>query len=48
MRGLYHSQQGGSYAVRRVGPIGYTVPMDGTVGELLNRAKISHMRPAHV
>jgi hydroxyquinol 1,2-dioxygenase len=22
--------------------------MDGTVGELMNRAKISHMRPAHI
>ena len=48
MRGLYHSQSDGSYAIRTVAPIGYTVPMDGTVGELMNRAKISHMRPAHV
>jgi hydroxyquinol 1,2-dioxygenase len=48
MRGLYHSQSDGSYAVRTVAPIGYTVPMDGTVGELMNRAKISHMRPAHI
>jgi protocatechuate 3,4-dioxygenase beta subunit len=46
MRGLYHSQPDGSYAVRRVAPIGYTIPMDGTVGKLLNRAKNSHMRPA--
>jgi hydroxyquinol 1,2-dioxygenase len=31
-----------------VAPISYTVPMDGTVGELMNRTKISHMRPAHI
>ena len=48
MRGLYHSQSDGSYTVRTVAPIGYTVPMDGTVGELMSRAKISHMRPAHI
>jgi hydroxyquinol 1,2-dioxygenase len=48
MRGLYHSQPDSSYAVCTVAPIGYTIPMDGTVGELVNRAKISHMRPAHI
>ena len=48
MRGLYRSRPDGSYAVRTVAPIGYTIPMDGTVGELMNRAKISHMRPAHI
>jgi hydroxyquinol 1,2-dioxygenase len=48
MRGLYHSQPDGSYAIRTVAPIGYTIPMDGAVGELMNRAKISHMRPAHI
>jgi hydroxyquinol 1,2-dioxygenase len=31
-----------------VAPVGYTVPMDGTVGELMGRTKISHMRPAHI
>ena len=48
MRGLYRSQPDGYYAIRTVAPIGYTIPMDGTVGELMNRAKISHMRPAHI
>ncbi len=48
MRGLYRSQPDGSYVVRTVAPIGYTIPMDGTVGELMNRTKISHMRPAHI
>ena len=48
MRGLYRSQPDGSYTIRTVAPIGYTIPMDGTVGELMKRTKISHMRPAHV
>ena len=48
MRGLYRSQANGSYAIRTVAPIAYTIPMDGTVGELMNRTNISHMRPAHI
>ncbi len=48
MRGIFHSQADGSYVVRTVAPIAYTIPMDGTVGELVSRTKISHMRPAHI
>jgi len=48
MRGIYHSKADGSYTVRTVAPIGYTIPMDGPVGELMNRTKISHFRPAHI
>jgi hydroxyquinol 1,2-dioxygenase len=48
MRGLYRSQADGSYVVRTVAPIGYTIPMDGPVGELMQKTKISHMRPAHI
>jgi hydroxyquinol 1,2-dioxygenase len=48
MRGLYHSQQDGSFAVRTVAPIAYTIPMDGTVGELVSKTRISHFRPAHI
>lgn len=48
MRGIYHSNPDGSYTVRTVAPIGYTIPMDGPVGELMNRTRISHMRPAHI
>jgi hydroxyquinol 1,2-dioxygenase len=31
-----------------VAPIAYTIPMDGTIGELMNRTNLSHMRPAHI
>ena len=29
-------------------PIAYSIPMDGTVGELVKRTDISNMRPAHI
>jgi hydroxyquinol 1,2-dioxygenase len=48
MRGLYRTLADGSYAIRTVAPIGYTIPMNGTVGELVERTNISHMRPAHI
>ena len=34
--------------IRTVAPIAYTIPMDGTVGELMQRSNISHFRPAHI
>lgn len=48
MRGIYHSRPDGSYLVRTVAPIGYTIPMDGTVGELFSHTRISPYRPAHI
>jgi hydroxyquinol 1,2-dioxygenase len=48
MRGLYRTQPDGSFVIRSVAPIAYTIPMDGTVGELMNRTNVSHMRPAHI
>jgi hydroxyquinol 1,2-dioxygenase len=48
MRGLYRTRPDGSYVIRTVAPIGYTIPMDGPVGELVKRTTISPMRPAHI
>jgi hydroxyquinol 1,2-dioxygenase len=48
MRGLYRTRQDGTYLVRTVAPIAYTIPMDGTIGELMRKTDISHMRPAHI
>ncbi len=48
MRGLYRTQPDGSYTIRTVAPIGYTIPMDGPVGQLMQNTTISHMRPAHI
>jgi hydroxyquinol 1,2-dioxygenase len=48
MRGLYKTRPDGSYVIRTVAPIGYTIPMDGPVGELVKKTSISPMRPAHI
>jgi hydroxyquinol 1,2-dioxygenase len=48
LRGKYSSREDGSYCVRTVAPLGYTIPMDGPVGELIGQTEISHFRPAHV
>jgi hydroxyquinol 1,2-dioxygenase len=48
MRGIYHTKADGSYSIRTVAPISYTIPMDGPIGEFFNRTTMSHMRPAHI
>jgi hydroxyquinol 1,2-dioxygenase len=48
LRAAYRTKPDGSYLVRTVAPIAYTIPMDGPVGELIKRTNISHMRPAHI
>ena len=48
MRGLYKTRPDGSYVIRTVAPIGYTIPMDGPIGELVKKTAISPMRPAHI
>jgi hydroxyquinol 1,2-dioxygenase len=48
MRGIYRTGPDGKFVIRTVAPISYSIPMDGTVGELVKRTNISHMRPAHI
>jgi hydroxyquinol 1,2-dioxygenase len=48
LRGIYTSREDGEYCVRTIAPKGYSIPMDGPVGELIGRTEISHFRPAHV
>jgi hydroxyquinol 1,2-dioxygenase len=48
MRGIYRTQPDGSYLIRTVAPISYTIPMDGPIGEFFSRTNMSHMRPAHI
>jgi hydroxyquinol 1,2-dioxygenase len=48
LRGKYTTRDDGGYCLRTVAPLGYTIPMDGPVGELVSRTGISHFRPAHV
>ncbi len=48
LRAKYTSREDGSYCVRTVAPRGYSIPVDGPVGDLIGRTEISHYRPAHV
>ncbi len=48
MRGLFNTKADGSYMVRTVAPVGYSIPVDGPVGDLFQNTEISEMRPAHI
>jgi hydroxyquinol 1,2-dioxygenase len=48
LRAKYTSRLDGTYCVRTIAPLGYSIPMDGPVGDLISRTDISHFRPAHV
>ncbi len=48
MRGLFHSKADGTYSIRTVAPIGYSIPMDGPIGDLVKQTEVSEMRPAHI
>jgi len=48
LRAVFHTGADGKYAIRTIAPPGYSIPMDGTVGDLLRQTDISHFRPAHI
>jgi len=48
LRAKYTSKPDGTYCIRTIAPLGYSIPMDGPVGDLISRTEISHFRPAHV
>ena len=48
LRAKYATRGDGSYCVRTIAPMGYSIPMDGPVGDLIRLTDISHFRPAHV
>ena len=48
LRGIYHSGPDGRYLVKTIAPLGYAIPMDGPVGELVKKTDISYFRPAHI
>nr|WP_239521577.1 dioxygenase [Geodermatophilus sabuli] len=48
LRAKYTTREDGSYCVRTIAPLGYSIPMDGPVGDLISRTRISHFRPAHI
>ena len=48
LRAKFSTDEDGRYLIRTIAPRGYSIPMDGTVGELMRETDISHFRPAHV
>lgn len=48
LRAIFRTGPDGKYFIRTIAPIGYSIPMDGTVGEMMRQTDISHFRPAHI
>ncbi|MFC9556955.1 dioxygenase [Rhodococcus sp. NPDC056960] len=48
LRAKYQTRADGTYCVRTIAPLGYTIPMDGPVGKLMTNTEISEYRPAHI
>ena len=48
MRGNFRTDAKGNYHFRTVRPLGYSIPMDGPVGRLVQRQGRHGMRPSHV
>lgn len=47
-RGVFTTDGNGDYLIRTVKPLGYSIPMDGPVGQLALAQKRHGMRPAHI
>jgi hydroxyquinol 1,2-dioxygenase len=48
MRGNFRTGADGSYHFRTVRPLGYSIPMDGPVGDLVTAQKRHGFRPSHI
>ncbi|WP_428485130.1 dioxygenase [Rhodopila sp.] len=48
MRGIFRTDADGRYHFRTVRPLGYSIPMDGPVGELVKLQNRHGMRPSHI
>jgi hydroxyquinol 1,2-dioxygenase len=47
-RGVFTTDANGLYSLRTVKPIGYSIPMDGPVGRMVQMQGRHGMRPAHI
>jgi hydroxyquinol 1,2-dioxygenase len=47
-RGTFHTDAEGKYHLRTVRPLGYFIPMDGPVGDLVRAQQREGCRPAHI
>lgn len=48
LRGRYHADREGAYRVDTIRPIGYSIPTDGPVGDLVRATRRAPWRPGHV
>lgn len=48
LRAKYHTREDGTYCIRSIVPLGYAIPMDGPVGDLIATTDISYFRPSHI
>ncbi len=48
MRGHFHADAEGKYYLRTVIPLGYMIPMDGPVGDMILAQKRHGYRPSHI
>lgn len=48
LRAILSTDADGKFDFWTVMPLGYTIPMDGLVGDLIGRTAISNYRPAHI
>jgi protocatechuate 3,4-dioxygenase beta subunit len=48
LRGWYHTDAEGKYFLRTVRPLGYMIPMDGPVGDMIRAQRRHGYRPAHI
>jgi len=47
-RGIFRTDENGNYLIRTVRPLGYFIPLDGPVGQMVMAQKRHGMRPAHI
>lgn len=47
-RGIFTTDSDGNYLIRTVRPLGYFIPLDGPVGQMVMAQKRHGMRPAHI
>jgi catechol 1,2-dioxygenase/hydroxyquinol 1,2-dioxygenase len=47
-RGIFRTDEAGNYLIRTVRPLGYYIPLDGPVGQMVMAQKRHGMRPAHI
>jgi len=48
LRGCFHADAEGRYWLRGLCPLGYMIPMDGPVGDMIRAQKRHGFRPAHI